>query len=128
MQHVYKELVQVLIQLGNKLETKKLLSTLALSKLNLEQSTEALRYLEHCVYKLDNKDVSIHNYLISLYIKYEPQKLLDYIKSQQSNEQIFYDKYYALRQCLTSTSPSVKEACVYIYKLIGEFYRRCVNA
>ena len=38
---------------------------------------------------LKNKDQAIHNYLISLYAEYEPEKLLRYLKVQGQVSQVF---------------------------------------
>jgi hypothetical protein len=85
-------------------------------------------YLEFCINKLDLKDIAIHNYLISLYIKYKPDKILNYIQRQGDDETLInYDKHYALRLCLNnSENSSIKEACVYIYKLVG-LYEEAVD-
>ena len=39
---------------------------------------------------LKNKDQAIHNYLISLYAEYEPEKLLRYLKVQGQVSQVFF--------------------------------------
>jgi hypothetical protein len=128
MQHVPTKLIDMWIQLGNKLESNKLLPSLAIGRETIKQANEAIRYLEFCINKLDLKDIAIHNYLISLYIKYKPDKLLNYIQRQGDDETLInYDKHYALRLCLNNIeNSSIKEACVYIYKLIG-LYEEAVD-
>jgi len=44
--------------------------------------TEICRYFEHCVEKLNCRDQTIHNYLVSLYAKYLPQKLMSYLEKE----------------------------------------------
>lgn len=127
MQHVPKELIDLWMQLGIKLDANKLLPSLTIGRQTIEQANESIRYLEYCINKLDIKDTAIHNYLISLYIKYKPDELLNYIKRQGDDESLInYDKYYALRLCLNNENNSIKEACVYIYKIIG-LYEEAVN-
>ena len=46
------------------------------------QGNEAIRYLEFCVQKLDNKDLAIHNYLLSLYGRLQPENLMTYLQMQ----------------------------------------------
>ena len=45
-----------------------------------DQEMEAIRYLEYCVYKLDNKDPPVHNYLLSLFIKHSQEKVRPYFE------------------------------------------------
>ena len=46
------------------------------------QGNEAIRYLEVCVQKLDNHDQAIHNFLLSLYAKLQPDNLMTYLQLQ----------------------------------------------
>lgn len=50
------------------------------------QAAAAIRYLEFCVYKLNNSDRAIHNFLLSAYAKssspHDRSKLLQYLVSQ----------------------------------------------
>ncbi len=46
------------------------------------QGNEAIRYLEFCVQMLNNTDQAIHNYLLSLYGKLQPDHLLTYLNLQ----------------------------------------------
>jgi len=43
-----------------------------------------IRYLEFCTEKLRNRDQAIHNYLLSLYAKSEPKKLMPYLIEQDA--------------------------------------------
>ena len=47
-----------------------------------QQGKEAIRYLEVCVQKLDNHDQAIHNFLLSLYAKLQPDNLMTYLQLQ----------------------------------------------
>ena len=46
------------------------------------QSNEAIRYLEFCVQCLSCEDQAIHNYLLSLYAKLQPDQLMKYLHFQ----------------------------------------------
>ena len=46
------------------------------------QGNEAIRYLEFCVQVLGIKDQAIHNYLLALYAKIQPEQLLKYLDLQ----------------------------------------------
>lgn len=46
------------------------------------QGNEAIRYLEFCVQALGVRDQAIHNYLLSLYAKLQPDKLMKYLNFQ----------------------------------------------
>lgn len=65
------------IAMGRKLDAKKLIPSL----INCTQAgptfkpLEAIRYLEHCVEALFNSEPSIHNFLLSLYVKHQPEKV-----------------------------------------------------
>lgn len=43
---------------------------------------EIIKYFENCVGVLKNTDKAVHNFLLSLYAKYDPKKLMEYLKSQ----------------------------------------------
>jgi hypothetical protein len=57
----------------------------------LLQAGEAVRYLEFCVHSLGCQQQAIHNYLLSLYARLKPQKLMDYLGMQGQ----YYDRQYA---------------------------------
>ena len=47
------------------------------------QTEQAIRYLEFCIERLDNRDPAIHNYLLSLYIEQaDDEALLRYLDIQ----------------------------------------------
>ncbi len=56
------------------------------------QELEAIRYLEFCIGSLSSRDPPIHNYLISLYIRHQKEKLLPYLMSRgRELEDLPYD-------------------------------------
>lgn len=46
------------------------------------QINDAIRYLEYAIQMLDNRDQAIHNYLLSLYAKIQPDQLMKYLNFQ----------------------------------------------
>ncbi|GFR83888.1 vacuolar protein sorting-associated protein 18 homolog [Elysia marginata] len=121
MQYVPKETVEAWFKQGRQLDPKKLIPALVQydHMRNREQGNEAIKYLEFCVQKMENKDPAIHNYLLSLYAKLQPQNLMTYLQLQgEDPEDISYDVKYALRLCAEFGH---KRACVHIYSLMGLF-------
>ncbi|XP_023930234.1 vacuolar protein sorting-associated protein 18 homolog [Lingula anatina] len=126
MQHVPKETVDVWIHLGRQLDPKKLIPALVQydHEKRREQDNEAIRYLEFSITTLDNKDEAIHNYLLSLYAKLQPDKLMAYLKLEgEDQEEVSYDVKYALRLCAEHDQ---KRACVHIYSTMG-LYEEAVD-
>ncbi|XP_030762434.1 vacuolar protein sorting-associated protein 18 homolog isoform X2 [Sitophilus oryzae] len=116
MQEIPKHMVKTLIEQGKKLVPLRLLPALVSCNGELH-ALEAIRYLEFCITKLKNIDKAIHNFLVSLYAKHDPRKLMDYLKSQgQELGLINYDVYFALRLC---TECNLTEACVELSGLLG---------
>ncbi|KAH9519313.1 Vacuolar protein sorting-associated protein 18 like protein [Bulinus truncatus] len=126
MQHIPKETVEAWIKQGKLLDPKRLIPALVqydYQKLK-DQGSEAIKYLEFCIQKLDNKDQAIHNFLLSLYAKLQPDDLMKYLQQQGENpETICYDVKYALRLC---SEFNLKKACVHIYSLMG-LYEEAVD-
>jgi len=81
-----------------------------------EQTLQAINYLEFCVNDLNNNDQAIHNYLLSLYCQFNPDKLLNYLNKQGQESDVCYDLKYALRLC---SEHDHKAACVKIYSMMG---------
>uniref|UniRef100_T1JMS9 Pep3/Vps18 beta-propeller domain-containing protein n=1 Tax=Strigamia maritima TaxID=126957 RepID=T1JMS9_STRMM len=126
MQSCPKETVGIWISQGRRLNPTKLIPALLQCDQgkNKSQEAEAIRYFEFCVNTLDNKDTSIHNYLLSLYAKLDSEKLMTYLTLQgQDPVYICYDLKYALRVC--SEYKHVK-ACVLIYAAMG-LYEEAVD-
>ena len=46
------------------------------------QGQQILRYLEFCVNTLESTDSVAHNYLVTLYVRYRPDKLMAYLHGQ----------------------------------------------
>ena len=81
--HTPKELIDLWKQYD--IDPKILIPSLVtLTQTNKKSSIEcAISYLEHCVFKLKNEDLAIHNYLISLYCKMDDEApLLRYLNDQ----------------------------------------------
>ncbi|XP_070564875.1 vacuolar protein sorting-associated protein 18 homolog isoform X2 [Ptychodera flava] len=126
MQHIPKDTVDAWIKQGRKLEPKRLIPALVHYHENrdTDKINEAIRYLEFCVQTLDIKDQAIHNYLLSLYAKYQPQQLMVYLEFQGHNPgMVNFDLKYALRLC---SEHSLEEACVHIYTTM-ELYEEAVD-
>jgi len=78
-----------------------------------KDTNQAIRYLQHCVRKLENKHPALHNYLLSLYAKDKDElPLLKFL----SQKETYYDLKYALRLC---TKENKTTACVHIYSAMG---------
>ncbi|XP_041365438.1 vacuolar protein sorting-associated protein 18 homolog isoform X2 [Gigantopelta aegis] len=126
MQYTPKETVDSWINLGRQLDPKKLIPALVQYDHNRyrEQGNEAIRYLEFCILKLENKDNAIHNYLLSLYAKLQSENLMTYLNLQgEDYDSVSYDLKYALRLCAEFGH---KRACVHVYSLMG-LYEEAVD-
>uniref|UniRef100_A0A8C7M0D3 VPS18 core subunit of CORVET and HOPS complexes n=1 Tax=Oncorhynchus mykiss TaxID=8022 RepID=A0A8C7M0D3_ONCMY len=126
MQHIPKKVVDAWIQMGSRLEPKKLIPALVnYSQMgSTQQVNETIRYMEFCVYQLTVTEEAIHNYLLSLYAKYKPDSLLWYLEQAGSHlSDIHYDLKYALRLC---AEHGYLQACVLVYKIM-ELYEEAVD-
>ena len=84
---------------------------------NNNDSNQAIRYLEYCIFRLRNTDQAMHNFLVSLYAEQESEvALLTFIK--RFKERPIYDYKYALRLCYKNNR---KLSCVAIYTSIGRY-------
>lgn len=81
MQEVPKHTVKALVEQGRNLAPVKLLPTLVSCNDQL-RSKEVITYLEFCVDTLKSTEKAIHNLLVSLYAKYEPNNLMKYFETQ----------------------------------------------
>lgn len=81
----------------------------------VDRTNHAIRYLEHMILKLKNRDPVIHNYLISLYAHSKSAQPLDAFLASQTSAggKISFDYKYALRVCHESGK---YRACVRIYE------------
>jgi hypothetical protein len=82
--------------------------------------SHSIRYLEHMIVRLKNRDAVLHNYLISLYARQKDDApLLHYLRLQQAkraeraDRALWYDYKYALRVC---HEHGHLRACVLIYE------------
>uniref|UniRef100_A0A4W5K403 VPS18 core subunit of CORVET and HOPS complexes n=1 Tax=Hucho hucho TaxID=62062 RepID=A0A4W5K403_9TELE len=126
MQHIPKQVVDAWIQMGSRLEPKKLIPALVnYSQMgSTQQINETIRYMEFCVYQLTVTEEAIHNYLLSLYAKYKPDSLLWYLEQAGTHSSdIHYDLKYALRLC---AEHGYLQACVLVYKIM-ELYEEAVD-
>ncbi|XP_045577080.1 vacuolar protein sorting-associated protein 18 homolog isoform X2 [Salmo salar] len=126
MQHIPKKVVDAWIQMGSRLDPKKLIPALVnYSQMgSTQQVNETIRYMEFCVYQLAVTEEAIHNYLLSLYAKYKPDSLLCYLKQAGTHaSDIHYDLKYTLRLC---AEHGYLQACVLVYKIM-ELYEEAVD-
>ncbi|XP_043930132.1 vacuolar protein sorting-associated protein 18 homolog isoform X2 [Protopterus annectens] len=126
MQHIPKKVVNAWKSMSKKLDAKNLIPALVnySQSGSTEQITEAIRYMEFCVYELEVTDQAIHNYLLSLYAQYQPNSLLWYLEQAGTDpKQINYDLKYALRLC---AEHGHNRACVHIYRIMG-LYEEAVD-
>lgn len=126
MQHIPKKVVDAWIQMGKRLDPKKLIPALMnYSQMgSTQQISETIRYMEFCVYELTVTEEAIHNYLLSLYAKYKPDSLLWYLEQAGTRaSEIHYDLKYALRLCAEN---GYLRACVLVYRIM-ELYEEAVD-
>ncbi|KAF0023281.1 hypothetical protein F2P81_023911 [Scophthalmus maximus] len=126
MQHIPKKVVDAWIQMGKRLDPKKLIPALMnYSQMgSTQQISETIRYMEFCVYELIVTEEAIHNYLLSLYAKYKPDSLLLYLEQAGTHaSEIHYDLKYALRLC---AEHGYLRACVLVYRIM-ELYEEAVD-
>lgn len=81
IQEIPKHMVKVIIEQGRKLSPLKLLPAMVICNSELH-AIEIIKYFEHSVNVLKNTDKAVHNFLLSLYAKYDSKKLMEYLKSQ----------------------------------------------
>lgn len=116
IQELPAPLITTLMQQSRHLSPLKLLPGL-MSHRGEIQARQVIKYLEHCVDKLRTKEKSIHNYLLSLYVKYDETKLMRYLDVQGADIlEVNYDVLYALRFCQEN---NMKRACVHLFCLLG---------
>lgn len=95
MQEVPKLTVKALIDQGKRLNPARILPALVTCETEFH-AKEVIKYLEHCVNQLKNGDKAIHNFLISLYAKYDHKKLMNYLINQRQEISLVcfsYDSY-----------------------------------
>lgn len=126
IQHIPKKVVDAWILMGKKLDARNLIPALVnySQSGSTQQISEAIRYMEFCVYQLKETQQAIHNYLLSLYALCRPDSLLSYLEQAGSHsDKIHYDLKYALRLC---AEHGHHRACVHVYKVM-EMYEEAVD-
>ncbi|TPX64225.1 hypothetical protein SpCBS45565_g06048 [Spizellomyces sp. 'palustris'] len=87
-------------------------------KKGTEGQNQAIRYLQYVTQNLQNTDMTVHNYLLSLYIsqakRHDEEGLLQFLNSQKDHPR--YDLQYALRLC---SHHGLAQACVHIYSAMN---------
>lgn len=74
--------VRALVEQGRRLQPLRLLPALVGCRGEMH-TTEAVRYLEHCVDKLGSHDRAVHNHLVALYAESGAhERLLEYLQAQ----------------------------------------------
>lgn len=81
------------------------------------EKNEVVRYLEFCIRTLDVQDQAIHNYMVSMYARMQPDKLVPFllVQGQDPNNQTC-DLKYVLRICAEHGN---HRACVHVYSAMG---------
>lgn len=119
MEEIPKETTSAIIALGKRLDPVKLLPTLV-SIDGDEHVGEVIRYLEFCIHSMGCTELAIHNFLVKLYGRDRPDKLMNYLKIQGEDiTMVHYDVHYALRVC---REHDVKEACVFLQCLLEQWH------
>lgn len=118
MQAVPKQTIAALISQGRALKPVNLLPALIACDLRDPKAVdEAIHYLEFAVHSLRANDRAIHNYLIMLYAKFQPNRLKQYLATEGEDvSTVHYDPHYALRLC---REHKLNEACVQLSALLG---------
>ncbi len=118
MQALPGKFIDVVIEQGrNLLSPTKVLPALVICS-RKDQEMQAIRYLEFTINVLRRKDPALHNFLISLYVKHQPEKIEDYLVAQgYSIDDIPYDIEYTLRLL---TENNQKRECLVLYCILGQ--------
>lgn len=93
--------VDLLVAKAGKLQLNRIMPLMfaALSDGHPPLAEEIIRFVEHCAYNLDSKDRSLHTLLFSLYIRYQPDKTLQYLNSQGTRLDSFMKRSCNCRTC-----------------------------
>ncbi|KAK7574291.1 hypothetical protein V9T40_011482 [Parthenolecanium corni] len=114
-----KDTVLILKKLGHKIEPLSVLPYLIFPSdvLTDNEAIEVINYLEYCIHSLHCLEEPIHTYLITLYAKYKPDKILQYLATQgQDPSMVNYEIRYALKLC---REIGLTEACVQLSAMLG---------
>nr|XP_018899049.1 PREDICTED: vacuolar protein sorting-associated protein 18 homolog isoform X1 [Bemisia tabaci] len=115
LEAIPRQAIQILIRESKNLDPVKLLPAFVASNIDENHAVEIMRYLETCC--PFNQNQSLHNYLLSLYARYNETKLMKYIDIQgQEISMVNYDVRYALTLC---QQHKLTKACVKLSALLG---------
>ncbi|CAF0851600.1 unnamed protein product [Adineta steineri] len=99
-------------------DTKELLPAMIAYSRAFPIGKAVLDFLKFCLAR-GCIDKSIHNYLLSEYIKFEPDQIMKYLSDQKEDlSSITYDPRYVLRLCIDH---DLNEECVFLYQLLGMY-------
>ena len=119
MRHSPKETIDLIIRF-ERLDMKELirgiLGTDTEAKSGKLIKEQAIRLLEHHIYKLNNTDVAIHNFLVSLYVAQDDEESTKALLSFMRSPSRFFDLQYALRLC---NQWKRYDACIVLYGELG---------
>ncbi|XP_075230673.1 vacuolar protein sorting-associated protein 18 dor isoform X2 [Lycorma delicatula] len=117
IQFIPRPTVNALIEQRRSLNPSRLLPALVACQADDNMVSEIIRYLEFCIHSLNCQEQAIHNYLLSLYVRHKPDKLMHYLAMQgQEASMVNYDIRYALRLC---REQGLTKACVQLSALLG---------
>ncbi|CAF1194677.1 unnamed protein product [Adineta ricciae] len=103
---------------NDRFEPKELLPAMIAYSRAFPKGQEVLKFLEFCRSR-NCTEKSIHNYLLSEYIKFNPSKIMLYLEGQTADPlAITYDPRYALRLCIDN---DLKEESVFLYRLLNMY-------
>ncbi|XP_043212479.1 vacuolar protein sorting-associated protein 18 homolog [Amphibalanus amphitrite] len=110
--------IDLVVAQGRKLKPALLMPRLILADTSEEQGQQILRYLEFCVNTLESTDNVAHNYLVTLYTRYRPDKLMAYLHGQGSDRHcVHYTPGHVLRQCFVRQP----RAAVHVLTVVGRY-------
>ena len=119
MPQIPTRFVSSIIQQGKRLNPSRMIPSLVVSNRET-QELESIRYLEFCIQSLGSKAMSIHNFLLSLYVKHQREKVLKYLDSHcKDPDSIYFDVNYVLRLC-TEQGSQLRRACVLLHCMLGQ--------
>ena len=112
-----KQSIDMLIRAGRAVAPARVLAALLVGQEDVSVSEQCVRYLEHAVTKLGCREQSVHNLLLSLYIKHSPGRVSEYL---ERSPELYCDTKYALKQCLER---GLGREAVHLYTVLGQHER-----
>ncbi|CAF1189824.1 unnamed protein product [Rotaria sordida] len=101
---------------NERFEAKELLPAMIAYSRAYPTGKAVLDFLKFCLTR-GCIDKSIHNYLLSEYVKFDPSQIMPYLRNQKEDPHIItYDPRYALRLCIDH---DLKEESVFLYRLLN---------